>query len=695
MRTFLLKKIILFVFFILFVNSYCYAVGQGDVTEELKIGTVMFLKKDHNDHKKGEHVIFVQDQGNGKYFTSLGPIDKSLLETKMDREQRLQSDAKRDEFNLVLNNSKGCKIEFAPPHQQLIYVGNISLKRGEYDVSVSKRLYLPISLHIPMDKDVTFDVELESIFTNYGGGYIDELIKSGEIGLDEEFEGKTLLHQLIDNFANNYKSFDMFGQWEGLPEDAPIDDLLNAIEYFINKGFDINKPDSSGRNLLSNVIRGPVEVVALLFQNGAKVQPEFINKGNDYAGLFQFVGFGPGDEWNEKLLHLFPEELLTEILNREVDRGFALTDSQFIKLLLEGGAYPFDAFARNDKDIKAKISGRIVLVMGEEKSYSYLKWATENHGKIKQWKEKQQINFKVNSGQIADIKDYINRHPDSLQYITDWKMRLSVVGSEGMTIKEIADRIAGGATEDELMSLITANEDEYLDSFTAEQKQYLIDEGLSPRLIGFLEEHTRQVKIIKEEERAMLAMLQQEEERRTAEAAAIAEAQRQEQINARRRAEREKTHKNRELFGKGLALIAGGVIANSAPLDNAAKTDFLTNYSTDVLTNNKSMSNTQQWANAAGQQSTQTASAQAASGGGSNEVARNKQISSLCKQDSNRYDDGDGQTTSHCRTAIYNKCVANKMCTLYPSKCGALRSRVTTSCNMMSQMGFNGCPACN
>ncbi|MBW2690815.1 MAG: hypothetical protein JRC99_12900 [Deltaproteobacteria bacterium] len=301
----------------------------------------------------------------------------------------------------------------------------------------------------------------------------------------------------------------------------------------------------------------------------------------------------------------------------------------------------------------------------------------------------------MNSGQIADIKDYINRHPDSLQYITDWKMRLSVVGSEGMTIKEIADRIAGGATEDELMSLITANEDEYLDSFTAEQKQYLIDEGLSPRLIGFLEEHTRQVKIIKEEERAMLAMLQQEEERRVAKATAIAEAQRQEQINARRRAEREKTHKNRELFGKGLALIAGGVIANSAPLDNAAKTDFLTNYSTDVLTNNKSMSNTQQWANAAGQQSTQTASAQAASGGGSNEVARNKQISSLCKQDSNRYDDGDGQTTSHCRTAIYNKCVANKMCTLYPSKCGALRSRVTTSCNMMSQMGFNGCPACN
>ena len=692
MRTFLLKKIILIVFFILFVNSYCYAVGQGDVTEELKIGTVMFLKKDHNDHKKGEHVIFVQDQGNGKYFTSLGPIDKSLLETKMDREQRLQSDAKRDEFNLVFNNSKGCKIEFAPPHEQLTYVDNISLKRGEYDVSVSKRLYLPISLHIPMDKDVTYDVELESIFTNYGGGYIDELIKSGEIGLDEEFEGKTLLHQLIDNFANNYKSFDMFGRWEGLPEGAPIDDLLNAIGYFINKGFDINKPDSSGRNLLSNVIhQGSVEVIALLFQNGAKVQPEFINKDNDYAGLFPNVGIGKGDEWNEKLLHLFPEELLTEILNREVDGFFPVCEPQFIKLLLEGGAYPFDAFARNNKQIKAKISGRIGFVQGEKESYSNLKWATENYKEIEQWKEKQQLNFKLNNGHFADIKDYTDIHPDSLQYITDEKLKVFLLGPKGLTVREIADRIAQGGREDELIDLIASNEDEYLDSFTAEQKQYMLDAGLSPKLISSLEEHTRQVKIIKEEERVMLAMLKQEEEMRVA----TAEAKRQAHIEAQRRAKGEEKKQNRELFGKILAIGAGAVIANSAPLDNAAKTDFLTNYSTDVLTNNKSMSNTQQWANAAGQQSTQTASAQTASGGGSNELARNKQISSLCKQDSYRYDDGDGQTTAHCRTAMYNECVANKMCTLYPSKCGALRSRVTTSCNMLSKMGFNGCPACN
>ena len=689
MLTFFSKKIILSVFFILFVNSYCYAGGQGDVTEELKTGTAMFLKKDHNNFKKGELAIFVKDQGNGKYFTSLGPIDKSLLETKMDREQRLQSDAKRDEFNLVFNNSKGCKIEFASPHEQLIYVDNISLKRGEYDVSVSKRLYLPISLHIPMDKDVTYDVELESIFTNYGGGYIDKLIKSGEIGLDEEFEGKTLLHQLVETFSKEYSSFSFIGgSYEGPPENAPIDDLLNAMQYFITEGFDINKPDSHGKTLLTNVIKqSPAEVVSLLFENGAKVQPEFINASNDYAGIFPKVGFDHGEKWNEKVLHLFPEELLTEILNREVDGFFPADDDRFIKLLVEGGAYPFEAFDRSDKQIKKKVGGRIVLVQGERESHAYLKWATENYGKIKQWKEKQQISFKLSRGEFADIKDYTDNHPDSLEYITDAKLKVFLAGPKGLTVKEIADRIAQGAKEDELINLIRGNEDEYADSFTVEQKQYMLDAGLTSKLISFLEEHTQQVKIIKEEERVMLAMLKQEEEMRVA----AAEAELQAHIEAQRRAEGEEKNQNRELFGKILAIGAGAIIANSAPLDSAAKTDFLTNYSTDVLTNNKSMSNTQQWANTTSNQSAQTGS----SGGVTNEAERNKQISNSCRQQSKSYDDGDGQTTSHCRTAIYNKCVADGLCSLYPSKCGTLRSRVTTSCDMMSKMGFNGCPACN
>ena len=631
MLSFYFKKIILFIFVIFSITNYCYAVA-----------------------------------------------DSSALAN--------------DEYKFVLNNIDGCTIEFSPPHEGLVYTDNMSLQPGEYDVSISKHLYLPISLHIPMHKDVTYSVKLKSIFTNYGGGYIDELIKSGEISLDEEFEGKTLLHQLIDNFSNEYSSFHYMGTYVGPPDGAPIEDLLTALQYFINKGFDINKPDSQGKNLLSNVIqRSPAEVVALLFRNGAIVQSEFINVGNHVAGIFPSMASpGAREKWNEKVLEFFPEELLTEMLEDLVSSPFP-PDHHLVKYLLEGGAYPFTAFDIYDKTIKAKTSGRVVLIRGEGETHAYLKWATENYDKIKQWKEKQQITFKLNRGEFIEIKDYVARYPDSLQYVADVMLKTFLIGSEGLSVKELADRISQGTREEELIELIRGNETEYVTSFTAEQKQYMLDVGLSPGLIAFLEEHTQQVKNIKEE-RAMLAMLKQEEERMAAEARAkAANRKRQAQIAARERAEAEERKQNGELFGKMLALGAGAVIANSSPLDSTKKAEFLTNYSTDVLTNNKSMSNTQQWANGTGKQSAQTGS----SGGVSNEEARNKQISSSCRQKSmNGYDDGDGQTTAHCRTAIYNKCVADGLCSLYPSKCGALRSRVTTSCNMMSKMGFDGCPAC-
>lgn len=655
----------------------------------------MYLNKGYNNFKKGSPVVFLKSHGNGKYLTNLGLMDIALLDTKAENEQRLKSvvavstDASNpasNEYTLVLNNAEDCTIEFSSPHESLSYVDNMPLKGGEYDIRVSKRLYMPITLHINVKSDMVYDLKLESIFTNYGGGYIDKLIKNGEIGLDEEFEGKTLLHQLIETFSKEYPSFSFtYGSYEGLPEGAPIDDLLNAAQYFIGKGFNVNKPDSKGKTLLTNIIKqAPAEVVSMLLGNGAKIQPEYINAKNDYAGIFPPIGGLYGVKWSEKVLHVFPEDLLTEILEHEVSKFFT-PDGQLVKLLVEGGAYPFVAFGMSDKEINEKISGRIVLVQGESETHAYLKWATENYAKIKQWKEKQQISFKLSRGEFADIKDYTDSHPDSLQYITDAKLKVFLLGPKGLTVKEIADQIAQGAKEDELLGLIGGNEDEYADSFTTEQKQYMLDAGLSPRLVSFLEEHTRQVKIIKEEERAMLAMLKQEEDRR----AAVAVAERQAQIEAQKRAEGEEKKQKRELFGKILALGAGAVIANSAPLDSVKKTEFLTNYTTDVLTDNKSMSNTQQWANAAGQSSAQTAS-----GGGGNELSRNKRISSSCKQQSNSYDDGDGQTTSHCRTAIYNECVADEMCSLYPSKCGTLRARVTTSCDMMAKMGFNGCSPC-
>ena len=196
-----------------------------------------------------------------------------------------------------------------------------------------------------------------------------------------------------------------------------------------------------------------------------------------------------------------------------------------------------------------------------------------------------------------------------------------------------------------------------------------------------------------DEEARRIAQLKQQKER---EAQKAEEARiRQAQIDARRR-QKQSQKSNNGMFGKMLAIGMGAVIADSSSLNSAAKVDFMKNYSTDVINNNMAMSNTRQWKNKTVQASNPlNGTAQAnSSSGGAGEVARNKRISSRCKQESKRYNAGDGQSTPHCQLAIYNKCVADEMCSLYPSKCNALKSRVTTSCNMLSDMGDNLCPVC-
>ena len=190
------------------------------------------------------------------------------------------------------------------------------------------------------------------------------------------------------------------------------------------------------------------------------------------------------------------------------------------------------------------------------------------------------------------------------------------------------------------------------------------------------------------EEARRIAQLEQQREREARKAEAV--RMRQAQIDARRR-ENQSQRSNNDIFGKILAIGMGAVIADSSSLSNAAKTDFMTNYSTDVINNDMSMSNTKQWQNNTVQTSQQL---NGGSSGGNSEVERNKRISSRCKQESKQYNDGDGQSTPHCQLAIYNKCVADEMCSLYPAKCKALRARVTTSCNILSQLGDTLCSVC-
>jgi hypothetical protein len=76
------------------------------------------------------------------------------------------------------------------------------------------------------------------------------------------------------------------------------------------------------------------------------------------------------------------------------------------------------------------------------------------------------------------------------------------------------------------------------------------------------------------------------------------------------------------------------------------------------------------------------------------EAARNKQISTECKASASSFNDGNGQTTTLCQNAIYQKCLAEELCGFYPQKCSELERRVSVSCEPIRGLGAN-CRACN
>ena len=77
------------------------------------------------------------------------------------------------------------------------------------------------------------------------------------------------------------------------------------------------------------------------------------------------------------------------------------------------------------------------------------------------------------------------------------------------------------------------------------------------------------------------------------------------------------------------------------------------------------------------------------------EAERNQRMDGYCQDQAISYDYGnDVQGGVHCQQAIYSKCFAEKFCEFYPDKCASLESRVGVSCNLLSQLGYRGCPAC-
>ncbi len=149
-------------------------------------------------------------------------------------------------------------------------------------------------------------------------------------------------------------------------------------------------------------------------------------------------------------------------------------------------------------------------------------------------------------------------------------------------------------------------------------------------------------------------------------------------------AKKNKKNKNHELFGKIVAIGMGAAIADSSSIDDAAKVDFMTSYSTDVLNDDMSMRNTKQWKDKTVQQNQP--------GTASFQESKSNAVQPCKKEDYPGYMEGKPQLAGDCKMAWFNSCNKAK----YPRRAAEFDQRIRMYCSALDgYVSKNECPACS
>ena len=117
--------------------------------------------------------------------------------------------------------------------------------------------------------------------------------------------------------------------------------------------------------------------------------------------------------------------------------------------------------------------------------------------------------------------------------LLDKKTQTMLIGH--YCLGDISLALQNGMSDTQMIKELDKNNFTYLPNFSLEQKDYLREEGLSPKLIEFLELHTQEINI-KREQQQRIATLERERMREQREAKEEIEAQRR---NEKRRRERQ------------------------------------------------------------------------------------------------------------------------------------------------------------
>ena len=181
----------------------------------------------------------------------------------------------------------------------------------------------------------------------------------------------------------------------------------------------------------------------------------------------------------------------------------------------------------NYQDFKMILDKQIALQ--KEKELKYLQQKT-----AKRMKEQEGIDTII---RLAKEKNYkklkkVLKIKPEYKSLLDSKTQTMLIGY--YCLGEIAKALQSGMSDEQMIKELEKSNSTYLSYFSLEQKDYLREEGLSSRLIEFLELHTQEMNL-KREQKRRIAKMERQIEREEAEAREAIEQDRQREKRRRER----------------------------------------------------------------------------------------------------------------------------------------------------------------
>lgn len=250
---------------------------------------------------------------------------------------------------------------------------------------------------------------------------------------------------------------------------------ITEVQKLVRSGVNVNLKDRNGETaLVWAAVNGNTNIMKYLLSKGADIN-SYGRQGNTalhISALFNKL---------ESLKYLIDNGADIAIRNAKGQTPYEITKYTRIKNYL--------------RDIENKQNKN-----SEQKSQVI----KEEENKEQQEQQKKVVNDFIVTKNFQGLKDYTDKYPNTVYYITDPSMRLAMTGPKGMKIGDIRKLIHQGRSEKIIVSLIKRVHTPYKE-FTLDEIDLLLEMGLSDTIVSSMIDVTtlllRNEKLKKEQEK--------------------------------------------------------------------------------------------------------------------------------------------------------------------------------------------------